>query len=75
MSWCNVIAQRTYILRYGTRAVVRPPRTYFNLLNQVATSAYRIVMAFTSVVVSYSLKKIPIVGCGLELAFLCWVDS
>ncbi|KAJ3568878.1 hypothetical protein NP233_g5427 [Leucocoprinus birnbaumii] len=75
MSWCNVIAKRTYVLHYGSRAVAQPPRTYSNLLNQVATSAYRVVMVFTSVVVSYALKKIPYIGSGLEFAFICWVDS
>lgn len=75
MSWCSVIAKRSYILHYGSRAVAQPPRGYTNLLNQLATSAYRIVMVFTSVVVSYGLKKIPYVGAGLEFAFLCWVDS
>lgn len=32
-------------------------------------------MVFTSIVVSYCFKKIPVVGSGLEFAFLCWVDS
>ncbi|KXN82594.1 hypothetical protein AN958_02445, partial [Leucoagaricus sp. SymC.cos] len=75
MSWCSVIAKRTYILHHGSRTVVQPPRTYSNFLNQLATSAYRVVMVFTSVIVSYALTKIPYVGSGLEFAFLCWVDS
>ncbi|KAF5358030.1 hypothetical protein D9756_001931 [Leucocoprinus leucothites] len=75
MSWCSVIAKRTYILHYGSRAVAQPPRTYSNFLNQLATSAYRAVMIFTSVIVSWGLKKIPFVGSGLEFTFLCWVDS
>lgn len=75
MSWCNVIAKRTYILHCGSHAVAQPPRSYANILNQLATSAYRVVMVFTSVVVSYGLKKIPYLGFPLEFAFLCWVDS
>jgi etoposide-induced 2.4 mRNA len=75
MSWCSVIAKRTFILHYGSRAVAQPPRTYSNFLNQLATSAYRVVMIFTSAVVSYGLKQIPYVGSGLEFTFLCWVDS
>ncbi|KAF9452287.1 hypothetical protein P691DRAFT_661291 [Macrolepiota fuliginosa MF-IS2] len=75
MSWCSVIARRTYMLHYGSRAVVQPPRSYTNFLNQLATTAYRVVMVFTSAAVSYGLKKLPYIGSGLEFAFLCWVDS
>lgn len=75
MAWCSVIAKRTFLLHFGSRAVVQPPRSYSNFLNQLATSAYRVVMVFTSLVVSYGLKKIPYVGFGLEFAFMCWVDS
>ncbi|XP_006458517.1 hypothetical protein AGABI2DRAFT_115549 [Agaricus bisporus var. bisporus H97] len=75
MAWCSVIAKRTFLLHFGSRAVVQPPRSYSNFLNQLATSAYRVVMVFTSLVVSYGLKKIPYIGFGLEFAFMCWVDS
>ena len=45
------------------------------MLNALATSAYRGVMVFTSVVVSFALAYIPYVGPPLGFAFLCWVDA
>ena len=45
------------------------------MLNALATSAYRAVMVFTSVVVSFALAYIPYVGPVVGFAFLCWVDA
>ena len=45
------------------------------MLNALATSAYRGVMVFTSVVVSLALAYVPYVGPPLGFAFLCWVDA
>ncbi|KAJ6546523.1 hypothetical protein DFH09DRAFT_1262938 [Mycena vulgaris] len=60
-SWCSVIAKRAYSLQHANRAVVQQqPVSYTGLLTAIATSAYRIVMVFTS-------------SCGF--IFLCWIDS
>ena len=45
------------------------------ILNSIATSAYRVVMVFTSVVVSFALRYIPYAGPTLGFVFLCWVDA
>jgi len=45
------------------------------MLRAIATSAYRVVMVFTSVVVSFALSSIPVFGRGAPFVFLCWVDS
>ncbi|KAI8998998.1 etoposide-induced protein 2.4-domain-containing protein [Trametes punicea] len=74
-SWCTLIAKRTFTLQHGTRAVAQPPSTYSGMLNALATSAYRGVMVFTSVVVSFALAYIPYVGPIAGFAFLCWVDA
>ncbi|KAI0328119.1 hypothetical protein GY45DRAFT_1355346 [Cubamyces sp. BRFM 1775] len=74
-SWCTLIAKRTFTLQHGSRAVAQPPSTYSGMLNALATSAYRGVMVFTSVVVSFALAYIPYVGPIAGFAFLCWVDA
>ncbi|KAI9056880.1 hypothetical protein FKP32DRAFT_1638810 [Trametes sanguinea] len=74
-SWCTLIAKRTFTLQHGSRAVAQPPSTYSGMLNALATSAYRAVMVFTSVVVSFALAYIPYVGPVAAFAFLCWVDA
>ncbi|KDQ59531.1 hypothetical protein JAAARDRAFT_126788 [Jaapia argillacea MUCL 33604] len=74
-SWCTLIAKRTYTLQHGLRTAATTPQTYTGLLNALATSAYRIIMVATSVVVSFSLGYVPIVGPWLAFVFLCWVDA
>jgi len=75
-SWCSIIAKRTYTLLHGNRAMVQQqPVTYTGLLTAIATSAYRIVMVFTSVLVSFSLASVPYIGNVAGFVFLCWVDS
>ncbi|THU90691.1 EI24-domain-containing protein [Dendrothele bispora CBS 962.96] len=75
-SWCTVIAKRAYALQYGNRALSQQqPATYTGMLKSIATSAYRVVMVFTSVVVSFALENIPYVGPIVGFFFLCWVDA
>ncbi|TBU29045.1 etoposide-induced protein 2.4-domain-containing protein [Dichomitus squalens] len=74
-SWCTLIAKRTFTLQHGTRAAAQPPSTYSGMLNALATSAYRAVMVFTSVVLSFALSYVPYVGPPAGFAFLCWVDA
>ncbi|KAJ4488019.1 etoposide-induced protein 2.4-domain-containing protein [Lentinula aciculospora] len=75
-SWCNIIAERTFVLRHGNRsAAQQQPVTYTGMLKSIATSAYRVVMVFTSLVVSFALRNIPFVGPVLGFSFLCWLDS
>lgn len=62
-------------LRHGSRATVPPPTSYSGILNSIATSAYRVIMVFTSVVVSFLLRLIPVVGPGAGFIFLCWIDA
>jgi etoposide-induced 2.4 mRNA len=45
------------------------------MLTMLATSAYRVVMVFTSVVVSFALGSIPLVGPLAGSGFLCWIDA
>ncbi|KAF7295062.1 hypothetical protein MIND_01044500 [Mycena indigotica] len=74
-SWCSVIAKRAYSLQNANRAATQPPSTYNGLLTAIATSAYRVVMVFTSVVVSFALGLIPLVGPVVGFIFLCWIDA
>ncbi|KAF9264739.1 EI24-domain-containing protein [Marasmius fiardii PR-910] len=74
-SWCSVIAKRTFILQHGNRATAEQPTTYAGMIKAIATSAYRVVMVFTSLAVSFAFKSIPYVGSVISFIFLCWVDS
>jgi hypothetical protein len=74
-TWCTVIANRTYLLQHGGRPAPPPSASYTGMLKSIATSAYRVVMVCTSVVVSFLLGKIPVVGGTAEFIFLCWIDS
>ncbi|KAJ7632466.1 etoposide-induced protein 2.4-domain-containing protein [Roridomyces roridus] len=68
-SWCTLIAKRTYRLQGGGGADASQGVTYTGLLTAIATSAYRIVMVFTSVVISFALGFIPTVGPGWGSCF------
>lgn len=74
-SWCAHLARRSFTLQHGSRAAAEPPATYVGILNSIATSAYRGVMVFTSVVICFALRCIPYVGPTLSFVFFCWVDS
>nr|GAT43988.1 predicted protein [Mycena chlorophos] len=74
-SWCTVIAKRTYALQNANHAGSQPPTTYTGVLTAIATSAYRVVMVFTSVVVSFALGLVPVVGPVAGFLFLCWIDA
>ncbi|KAJ3998222.1 etoposide-induced protein 2.4-domain-containing protein [Lentinula boryana] len=75
-SWCNIIAERTFVLKHGNRSAVQQQSvTYTGMLKSIATSAYRVVMVFTSLVVSFALGNIPYAGPILGFFFMCWLDS
>ncbi|KAJ6547402.1 etoposide-induced protein 2.4-domain-containing protein [Mycena capillaripes] len=76
-SWCSVIAKRAYSLQHANRAVVQQQAvTYTGVLTAIATSAYRIVMVFTSVGVDFALRAIPGgIGPIASFIFLCWIDA
>ncbi|KAE9400777.1 hypothetical protein BT96DRAFT_965188 [Gymnopus androsaceus JB14] len=76
-SWCNIIAERTFALKHGgnNSASQQQPVTYTGMLKSIATSAYRVVMVFTSVLVSFALGNVPYAGPVLGFFFLCWLDS
>ncbi|KAJ7752007.1 etoposide-induced protein 2.4-domain-containing protein [Mycena metata] len=75
-TWCSVIAKRTYSLQHTNRAVVQQqPVSYTGVLTAIATSAYRVVMVFTSVFVSFALGMIPRIGPLAGFIFLCWIDA
>ncbi|KAJ3845243.1 etoposide-induced protein 2.4-domain-containing protein [Lentinula raphanica] len=76
ITWCNVIAERTFTLKHGNRSAAQQQSvTYTGILKSIATSAYRVVMVFTSLVVSLALGNIPFAGPILGFFFMCWVDS
>ena len=74
-AWSTGLAKRVFTLQHGSRAAEEPPSTYTGILNSIATSAYRIVMVFTSLVLSFSLRFIPLIGPALGFVFMCWVDA
>ncbi|KAF8968370.1 etoposide-induced protein 2.4-domain-containing protein [Flammula alnicola] len=74
-TWCTIIAKRTYLLQHGGRPAAPQSTSYTGMLKAIATSAYRVVMVCTSVVVSFALGKIPLVGPTAGFTFLCWVDA
>lgn len=45
------------------------------MLKAIATSAYRVVMVFTSLLVSFGLGIIPYAGPVFAFIFFCWIDS
>jgi etoposide-induced 2.4 mRNA len=51
------------------------PASYTGILTAIATSAYRLVMALSSLLVSLGLGYIPVLGPVVGFIFLCWVDS
>ncbi|KAF8810143.1 hypothetical protein BYT27DRAFT_7282228 [Phlegmacium glaucopus] len=74
-TWCSIIAKRAYILQYGGRPAPSPPTSYTGILTAIATSAYRLVMVVTSMLISLGLGYIPAVGPVAGFIFICWVDS
>lgn len=72
-TWCHIIAKRTYALQHGAHTV--QPVRYNGMVTAIATSAYRVVMVFTSVVVSFALQNIPYIGRASGFIFMCWVDA
>ncbi|KAL5529010.1 hypothetical protein ACEPAG_4984 [Sanghuangporus baumii] len=72
-SWCSIVANRVYSLRHGSRKAA--PSTYTGILTALATSAYRAVMICTSVVITFALGYIPVVGYTAGFIFFCWVDA
>ncbi|KAF8162907.1 etoposide-induced protein 2.4-domain-containing protein [Crassisporium funariophilum] len=74
-TWCTIIAKRTYLLQHGGRPVASQPASYTGMLKAMATSAYRVVMVCTSVLVSLALHSVPVVGPVAGFIFLCWVDA
>ncbi|KAJ7219127.1 etoposide-induced protein 2.4-domain-containing protein [Mycena pura] len=74
-SWSSVIAKRTYALQNANHAAAQQPVTYAGVLTAIATSAYRVVMVFTSVMVSFGLGLIPRIGPVAGFVFLCWIDA
>lgn len=73
-TWCNIIAKRTYTLQHGAQTAAQTV-TYSGMLTAIATSAYRVVMVFTSVAVSFALQNIPYVGPTSAFVFMCWVHA
>lgn len=74
-SWCNLIAKRSFVLQHGNHAAHQQPVTYHGMLTTLATSAYRVVMILTSVIVSLVLRSIPFAGSSISFAFMCWVNA
>jgi len=73
-TWCHIIAKRTYALQHGAQTAAQPV-TYNGMVTAIATSAYRAVMVFTSVGVSFALQNMPYVGPASGFIFMCWVDA
>ena len=45
------------------------------VLTAIATSAYRVVMVFTSIGVSFALGLVPKIGPVASFVFICWIDA
>lgn len=52
-----------------------PAASYAGMLTAIATSAYRFIMVFTSVIISIALGYVPILGPFIEFVFFCWINS
>ncbi|RXW20980.1 hypothetical protein EST38_g4874 [Candolleomyces aberdarensis] len=74
-TWVTIIAKRTFVLQHGGRATAHQPAGYTGMLKAIATSAYRVVMVFTSLLVSFGLGIIPYAGPAASFVFFCWLDS
>ncbi|KAF8520173.1 etoposide-induced protein 2.4-domain-containing protein [Hysterangium stoloniferum] len=73
-TWAGVVAKRSYSLQHGPRSTV-PPSSYTGILTAMASSAYRVAMVVTSIVLTTTLSYIPFVGPLFGFAFLCWINA
>ncbi|KDQ12351.1 hypothetical protein BOTBODRAFT_161933 [Botryobasidium botryosum FD-172 SS1] len=73
-TWSTVIAKRTYVLQYGRR-VAASPASYSGMLRAIATSAYRAILLGSSILVTFALGYIPVVGPFASFVYMCWVNS
>ncbi|KAG8818399.1 hypothetical protein FRC17_010851 [Serendipita sp. 399] len=72
--WCSTIAEKVYISQYG-RQHAASSTSYAGLITAIASSAYRVILIVTSIIVSFALSYIPFFGKWLSFLFICWVDS
>jgi len=73
-TWVDVVAKRSYSLQHGSRSTV-PPSSYTGILTALASSAYRVAMVVTSIILITTLSYIPFVGPPFGFAFLCWINA
>ncbi|KAJ1309684.1 hypothetical protein OPQ81_006448 [Rhizoctonia solani] len=68
------LAKRVYHLHHGRSAA--PAATGFSgMLNTIATSAYRVILIFSYMVISLALSYVPIIGSTAAFIFVCWIDA
>ncbi|PVG02637.1 hypothetical protein CPB86DRAFT_772445 [Serendipita vermifera] len=72
--WCATIAEKVYTLQHGRRHAA-VPTSYTGLITSIASSAYRVILITTSVLLSFALSYIPWIGKICSFLFVCWVDS
>ncbi|KAG9012338.1 hypothetical protein FRB93_001760 [Tulasnella sp. JGI-2019a] len=73
MSWCSSIAARTYSIRVGRQAVSASP--YTGLVAQVASSAYRVILIVSYLILTFMLTYVPYLGASASFIYICWVNS
>jgi etoposide-induced 2.4 mRNA len=57
------------VLYYGTECQL------YRMLTALASSAYRVVMIITSIILTNTFSYVPVIGPFLGFAFLCWVNA
>ncbi|KAG8858526.1 hypothetical protein FRB96_005198 [Tulasnella sp. 330] len=73
ISWCSSIAARTYAIRVGRQAVSASP--YTGLVAQVASSAYRVILIISYLILTFMLTYVPYLGATASFIYICWVNS
>lgn len=48
---------------------------YDRMLTALASSAYRVVMIITSIILTNAFSYVPMIGPFLGFSFLCWVNA
>jgi len=73
-TWSTVVAKRVYTLQHG-RAPATPTLSYTGLLTSIASSAYRWILITSTVIATFFLGYVPVVGPLASFIFMCWVNA
>ncbi|KAF8301994.1 hypothetical protein DL93DRAFT_2160846 [Clavulina sp. PMI_390] len=79
-SWSAVVAKRIYSLQHGrtpnaATSFSTVSSSHDRILTTLSSNAYRAVLIMTTVMLSFVLGYVPLVGPAARFLFMCWVDA